>query len=235
MRTLLFILTVFSLSLVSCKRGPGDCGDGKQNGDETSLDCGSSCRLCPPPIAPENANYIIGRKLEVFFIEQKEVNYSNSNFRTGVAGFEWISDGGFYTKYNANNTLPNDSKLKISIGIAQRFAYDTANVPMADDYIARIDSGLQDFAELSPNNEIIKDGFYIQYQTTKNGKDTLYTSYHNPFDQKASLIKVKTFKKLNDSTLNVTGEYQATLATFTKDKKAVIDRGRFNLNFRLKK
>jgi hypothetical protein len=226
--TLLFVF-IFD----ACKRGPGTCGDGKENGGETSLDCGAACKLCPPPIAPDG-NYIIGRIAGKFFTEQSNPNLSISSFKVGNDKYEMYSTAGFYSTNKINGkpvTRPD-----LVIGVAQTFKYDTANVPTVLDFINRIDSGYQDLGALSLNNEVIKDGFFIQYKNKAIIDDTLviYSNYNSATNQPGSYIKVKRVKRISDVVYNITGEYQCTIYHEKLNPKFYIDKGRFDLNFKIK-
>jgi hypothetical protein len=228
--TAMFFVLVFD----ACKRGPGTCGDGKENGDETSLDCGPTCKLCPPPIAPDG-NYIIGRISEKFFTEQKDPNITTSNFKVGNEKYELYSTAGFYkTKTVGAVTTLEDTN--IIIGISQSFTYDTAKVPTAADFIARIDTGFQRLATLTLNNEVSKDGFFIIYKDKSKIADSnvVYTNYYGDVAQPGTFIKVKKFKLVKENTYNIIGEYQATVYNKDKSKRIYIDKGRFNLNFKVK-
>ncbi len=227
--TALLFIIIFN----ACKRGPGTCGDGKENGGETSLDCGASCKLCPPPIAP-NGNYIIGRIADAFFTEQADPNLSVASFKVGNDKYEMYSTAGFYST-NKINGKPV-SRPDLVIGIAQTFKYDTAKVPTVQDFIDRIDSGYQNLGALSFKNEVLKDGFFIQYKNKAIIKDTLviYSNYNNATNQPGSYIKVKRVKRISDDVYNITGEYQCAVYHEDLSIRFYIDKGRFNLNFKIK-
>jgi hypothetical protein len=228
--TALFFVLIFD----ACKRGPGTCGDGKENGDETSLDCGPTCKLCPPPIAPEG-NYIIGRISEKFFTEQKDPNITTPHFRVGNEKYEMYSTAGFY-KTKTVGVVTTIQDTNIIIGISQTFSYDTAKVPTAVDFIARIDSGYQQWGGLTLNNEVSKDGFFIIYKNKAKIADSnvVYTTYFGEVYQPGSYLKVKNVKLVSENTYNIIGEYQATVYNKDKSKRIYIDKGRFNLKFKLK-
>jgi hypothetical protein len=225
---------VFVFTFSACKRGPGTCGDGKQNGEETSLDCGGTCKLCPPPIAPDG-NYIIGRISEKFFTEQKDKNITTPNFRVGAEKYELYSTAGFYTTKTVG-ALTTLEDTNIIIGISQTFTYDTAKIPSAEDFIARIDTGFQPFGGLTLNNEISKTGFFIIYKNKALVADSneIYTTYFGEFYQPGSYLKVKKIKLVSENTYNIIGEYQCTVYDRLKIKRIYIDKGRFNLNFKVK-
>jgi hypothetical protein len=225
---------LFVLIFNACKRGPGNCGDGKENGSETSLDCGPSCKLCPPPIAP-GGNYIIGRIADKFFTEQADPNLSVASFKVGNDKYEMYSTAGFYTtkKVNGKTVIVRPDLV---IGVAHRFTFDTAKVPTVLDFMAKIDSGYQDLGALSYNNEILKDGFFIQYKNKGEPDDTsvIYSNYNNATNQPGSYIKVKRVKRISDDVYNITGEYQCTVYHEDLSDRFYIDKGRFNLNFKIK-
>ncbi len=236
MRKLLVIISsafIILFALDACKRGPGDCGDGKQNGNETTLDCGPSCKLCPAPIAPEG-NYIIGRIKDKFFTEQRDSNLTNSNFRIGNDEYELYTTAGFY------KTALKDKKLVIEdtniiIGIAQTFKYDTAIIPTAADFIAKLDTGYQRLGSLTLKNEINKTGFFIIYKNNAAVEDSniVYSTYYGPFNQPGAQINIKKIKRLSNGLHNIIGEFQGTVYDITGSKKIYIDKGRFNLNYKI--
>jgi hypothetical protein len=247
MRKLLLIISsaiFLSVTLDACKRGPGDCGDGKENGDETSLDCGPSCKLCPPPIAPEG-NYIIGRIGEKFFTEQKDTNLYVSSFKVGNSGYELFSNAGFYqTKKQGNLLIIEDTN--IVIGIAQSFVFDTTKIPTALDFISRIDTGYQRFGGLTSNNEISKDGFFILYKNKAAVADSniVYTTYNGPYNIPNSYVFIKKIERVdkkgdivstNPSAIyNLKGEFQCYVYAPDQSKRIFIDKGRFDLNFKIR-
>jgi hypothetical protein len=229
--SLIFSTVLFLISVLNaCKRGPGDCGDGKLNGKETSLDCGAACKLCPPPIAPDG-NYIIGRIADVFFTESKDTNISETSFKLLADDYEMYSTGGFYRKRKVGLNMVTDTN--ILIGLAQSFKFDTAMIPTAEDFIARIDSGYQTFGGLTLNQGISKNGFFVVYKKQTNDSP-VFASYYGPTNQPGSYLKIKTIKKLKNNVYNLIGEYTCTLYTEDRSAKVYIDKGRFNLNFKVK-
>ncbi len=238
MRKLLVLISsafFILFSLESCKRGPGDCGDGKENGGETSLDCGPTCKLCPPPIAPDG-NFIIGRIQDKFFTEQRDSNLTTSNFRIGNDEFELYTTAGFYKTKTVDKKIVIED-TNIIIGIAQTFTYDTALVPTDADFIAKLDTGSQRLGGLTLNNEISKAGFFIIYKNKALIEDSnaVYTSYYGPFNQPGTVINIKKIKRLSSGLHNIIGEFQGTVYDITGSKRIYIDKGRFNLNFKIQK